>query len=73
MKNWKKYPKIVQLSTKCITKLQLLDTINRIFSFEKKIIPISDITTINRCLKSDFELPTLEQQFIELKKFYYGI
>lgn len=71
--NWEKYPNITQLSTECITKMELLSTINDVFNLNKKLIPVSSTNTINRCLKSDYMLPTLKEQFIELKEFYYGI
>lgn len=71
--NWSEFPKLVQLSTKCITKLELLTIINEVFELKKTIIPISGESTINRCLQSDYEIKNLRDQFIELKKFYYGI
>jgi dTDP-4-dehydrorhamnose reductase len=70
---WDNAPKITQLSTKCITKMELLETINVVFNLNKTLLPKKDIKTINRCLKSDYELPNIQEQFIELKKFYYGV
>jgi len=71
--DWDNYPKLIQLSTECIPKMKLLQTINSVFNFNKVLIPITDVHTINRCLKSDVKLPNIEQQFQELKEFYYGL
>lgn len=71
IRQWEKYPKIIQLSSKCITKMRLLEIINDVFELNKTLTPVRDVQTINRCLISDEEVTDLRQQFIELKNFYY--
>lgn len=72
IQRWEIAPQITQLSSKCISKMQLLEVLNEVFELNKELIPIEDATTINRCLRSDRQLPELIDQFKELKQFYYG-
>lgn len=68
--NWNKFDKVIQIGTNKISKYELLCLINKIFESKKNIISIN-VNTLNRCLKSDYEIQSLENQLIDLKKFYY--
>ena len=69
IKNWNDLDNVVQIGTKSISKYNLLCLINKIFKCKKDIVSI-DTNFINRCLKSDYILPDIEKQLIELKRFY---
>lgn len=68
--NWNNFDNIVQIGTHPISKHDLLCLINKIFECKKTIISIN-ADFVNRCLKSDYSLPDIENQLIDLKKFYY--
>lgn len=67
--NWRKYPSTSQIGTEKISKYDLLCLINKIFKTNKKIRPINT-NIINKCLKSDFSVKSLQNQLIEMKNFY---
>jgi dTDP-4-dehydrorhamnose reductase len=69
IKKWNKTSKVVQLGTKPISKYELLDLINNIYFLQKKIIP-RETESVNKCLKSDFNIKSLKKQLEELRKFY---
>ena len=68
--NWNEYDQVIQLGTDKISKYELLCLINKIFESNKNIISIN-VDTVNKCLKTDYTIQSLENQLIELKKFYY--
>lgn len=70
IKNWDRYDTINQIGTNKINKYELLCLINKIFECNKNIISIN-VDCVNKCLQTDYTLQSLENQLIELKKFYY--
>jgi len=70
IENWNDFDNLIQIGTKPITKYDLLCLINKIFECKKTILSINT-DFINRCLQSDYCLPDIEKQLIDLKKFYY--
>ena len=68
--NWNEYDQVTQLGTDKTNKYELLCLINKIFESNKNIISIN-IDEVNRCIKSKYKIQSLENQLIELKKFYY--
>ncbi len=67
--NWEKYAKTTVLSTKCISKYDLLNIIKEVY--EKKIVIHKDSTVkINRCLRGHIKVPTIKEQLQKLKGFY---
>ena len=61
---------LYSVGTNQINKYELLCLINKIFESNKNIISIN-IDEVNRCIKSKYKIQSLENQLIELKKFYY--
>jgi dTDP-4-dehydrorhamnose reductase len=72
MIDWEKYNKEMILYSKCISKKELLETLNNVFSRKIIIEPKSD-SKCDRCLSGDIEIPNLETQLNTLKSFYYGV
>ena len=70
IKDWNSFSKITQIGTDKTNKYELLCLINKIFECNKNIISIN-VDSVNKCLKTDYKLQSLEEQIIELKKFYY--
>lgn len=70
IKNWNDYDKVTQIGTDKTNKYELLSLINKIFECNKNIISIN-VDCVNKCLKTDYTLQSLENQLKELKKFYY--
>lgn len=68
--NWGDYYQVTQLGTDKTNKYELLRLINKIFESNKNIISIN-VDTVNKCLKTDYCIQSLETQLIDLKKFYY--
>ena len=68
--NWNEYDQVTQLGTDKTNKYELLCLINKIFESNKNIISIN-VARVNKCLKTDYAIQSLENQLIELKKFYY--
>ena len=66
---WDDFNQITQIGTDKINKYELLCLINKIFESNKNIISIN-IDEVNRCIKSKYKIQSLENQLIELKKFY---
>lgn len=69
--NWNYYGGITQIGTDKTNKYELLCLINKIFDANKNILPIS-VDAVNKCLKTDYPIQSLENQLKDLKKFYYG-
>jgi dTDP-4-dehydrorhamnose reductase len=72
MTNWEKYDKEIILHSKCISKKELLETLNKVF-LRKIIIEAKNETKLDRCLIGGIEIPDLETQLDALKSFYYEI
>ena len=69
MKNWEMYAKNTTMSTKCISKYELLNLFKEVYN---KDIVINKKTNLqnNRCLKGQLKVPSLKEQLEELKEFY---
>ena len=68
--NWEMSPKINQFGTeKIISKYELIKTIIKIYNKKRKVIKYNTGKEINKCLESDFILPSIEKQIAELKDF----
>jgi len=68
IKNWDYYNTVTTPSTECISKYDLLKKIKNIF--KKQIIIKKDSKIkVNKCLKGNLEVPSIDNQLIELKKF----
>jgi UDP-N-acetylglucosamine 4,6-dehydratase len=70
IENWNDYPKLTQLGTEICSKYRLLTIINEVYGVNKNIDPFSTGTVVNRCLQSDYALPNIQDQLLELKDFY---
>jgi dTDP-4-dehydrorhamnose reductase len=71
MNNWDTYPTLNQLGTKeNKSKYEVLQVAQKVYGKEISIVPFEAPTYMNRCVESDKEMPTLEQQLTELKAFY---
>ena len=69
--NWEKYNNDTILSSECVSKKEILDSLNEVFNRENKIIN-DDSVVFNKCLFSDYVTPHIKKQIMELKEFYYG-
>lgn len=70
MLNWEKIPVLTQVGSEGMSKYQLLKIMGRVYN-KKNIINNFELDKpLNKMLISDYELPTIEEQLIELKKFY---
>ena len=69
---WEKYEAETILSSVCITKREILESINEIF--DRKINILSkDGEALNRCLPGQISTPHIKIQLKRLKEFYYDI
>lgn len=67
MKNWESYEKETIISSECISKKDILESINEIYGRKINIIPKNNVTK-NKCLCGDVKKPHIKQQLINLKK-----
>lgn len=67
--NWEKYNKETIISSNCVSKFELLSSINNIFDRKIIINEHESIKSINKCLKGDIDTKSINEQIIELKKF----
>jgi len=68
MKKWDLYDNVIQVGTTPIPKVKLLQLIDKVFETNKTIVPVESIYC-NKCLKSDFEIRSLEEQLVDLKNY----
>jgi len=68
MKNWESYKKETIISSKCISKKEILESINEIYDRKINITPKNNVTK-NKCLCGEVKKPHIKQQLINLKKF----
>lgn len=68
IRNWNDYDIVTQIGTDKTNKYELLCLINKIFESNKNIISIK-VDSVNKCLESDYKLPSLELQILEMKQF----
>jgi dTDP-4-dehydrorhamnose reductase len=66
--NWKKYGKETVLNSECVSKYEILCSINDIFERKIKIIP-SNSNPINKCLDGGIKTPHISSQLKDFKKF----
>jgi len=67
---WEKAPVLTQVGTEGIHKCDLLKIMAKVYNKPNQINESPMATPLNKMLLSDYELPTIEQQLIELKEFY---
>lgn len=68
--NWDKYPIENTIESNCLSKYDLLTIINKVFELKKEIIE-DDSLKCNRCLEGNIKSKNIEDQILELKKYYY--
>jgi dTDP-4-dehydrorhamnose reductase len=69
--NWDKFKKETILSSKCISKEEILNSINDVFNKQIKINSDNSVK-FNKCLNGDIETEHIKEQLKELKEFYYN-
>jgi dTDP-4-dehydrorhamnose reductase len=69
MNQWDTYLKETIISSNCISKFVLLETIASVFEKSIDILPIDN--GINKCLVADIRTKDIKEQLIELKGYYY--
>jgi dTDP-4-dehydrorhamnose reductase len=68
--NWDSFPVLNQYAVATDSKYNLLVKISKIYNKEIDIISFETIETVNKCLTSDTDLPTIEDQLRELRGFF---
>jgi dTDP-4-dehydrorhamnose reductase len=69
MNNWERYAKCTAISTKCISKYELLQLIKEVYNKDIVIKESSELK-YNRCLRGQLKIPSIREQLEELKVFY---
>jgi len=69
--DWNKYGIMVQVGVDGLHKCDLLKIIAKVYGKSTKINEFNMTTTLNKMLETDFEIPTIEEQLVELKQFYF--
>jgi len=67
---WGTLPKVIQLAPEPISKYDLLCLFREVFDKNTKINLVSKDEVVNKCLKSDWDVPTLKEQLILFREFY---
>jgi len=67
---WDTYDKETILSSNCISKKEILESINDVFNRKINILPKDDVE-FNKCLDGDIITPHIKEQLKQLKEFYY--
>jgi dTDP-4-dehydrorhamnose reductase len=70
IKNWDGVKKETILTSECISKKEILDSINIVFNRKINIVEKNEIS-VNKCLDSDKITPHIKEQLFKLKDFYY--
>ncbi len=71
IENWDTYPTLNQFGTTLHhSKFDVLTMVKNIYHKEIEIVPFETEITVNKCLVSDKEIPTLTVQLNELKQFF---
>ena len=68
--NWDETPTLVQLGGEGIAKSEFLRLVAKIYNKPNQINNFKMVVDTNKMLESDWKLPTLEQQLVELREFY---
>ena len=66
--NWDKSPVLTQVGSEGMHKCDLLKTMAKVYSKPNVINEFFMETPLNKMLESDYELPTIEEQLLELKE-----
>ena len=69
MNNWERYAKCTTMSTKCMSKYELLNIFKEVYDKDIVINKSSDLKN-NRCLIGQLKVPSIREQLEELKEFY---
>lgn len=70
--NWNDYDVMVQIGVEGLHKCDLLKTVAKIYGKSTKINEFNMAVPLNKMLETDFKIPTIEEQLIELKDFYFN-
>jgi dTDP-4-dehydrorhamnose reductase len=70
IKNWDDFKVETVLSSECISKKEILDSINIVFNRKINITEKTEIS-FNKCLDGDIITPHIKEQLFKLKDFYY--
>lgn len=70
MNDWDNYDRITQVGTEGYSKFALLYYIKNAYRINIKINPYRTDKTVNRMLLTDFSVPDILTQLIELREFY---
>lgn len=68
--NWDEADFTTQVGTVPLSKYSLLGLIKKVFHSPTKINGIEGGSAVNRCLKTDMQIPSIKQQLEELKNIY---
>jgi dTDP-4-dehydrorhamnose reductase len=68
--DWDKFDNETILSSVCISKKELLDSLNEVFERKINVLEKED-QAVNKCLLGDIKTPHIKDQLKVLKKFYY--
>lgn len=71
IKGWDNFEVETILSSECISKKEILDSINIVFNRKINIIEKTEIS-FNKCLDGGIITPHIKEQLFKLKDFYYG-
>ena len=67
---WDYFDSETILSSECISKKEILESINEVFNRKINIQGKNDVV-FNKCLDSNMTTPHIKKQLKELKEFYY--
>jgi len=70
IKNWHSYPKEIIVSSVCVSKKEILHSLNEVFQ-RKIIINKKDDVRFDKCLIGNITTPHIKTQLQKLKEFYY--
>lgn len=70
IKNWDDVKKETILTSECISKKEILDSINIVFNRKINIVEKNEIS-VNKCLDGGIITPHIKEQLFKLKDFYY--
>lgn len=70
IKNWHSYPKEIIVSSVCVSKKEILHSLNEVFQ-RKIIINKKDDVRFDKCLSGNITTPHIKTQLQKLKEFYY--
>ena len=70
IKNWNKYFKETIVSSECISKKEILVSLNDVFK-RNIIINNKDDVKFDKCLIGNIQTPHIKTQLQKLKEFYY--